>query len=346
MHGRGASINTDNFFNKHLYSSDHIEGLDEEYLTDEKTEYLFEFPKKIVNPVESPDIPIEYSLNPYQGCEHGCIYCYARNTHQYWGYSAGLDFERKILIKPDAPALLETTIKKRGWVVKPISLSGNTDCYQPAEKKFKITRGILEVLNRYRHPVGIITKNQLILRDLDLLKELATDNLVNVFISITTLDENLRRKLEPRTAIASRRLNVIETLSKNNIPCGVMLAPIIPGINSNEIPGILKAAAGAGATNAGYQIVRLNGAIGEIFTRWIYEYYPDRIDKVLNQISDMHHGKLNDSRFGKRMKGEGKIAESIRQLFNISKNKFMPLKNSFEFNLTAFKRPGQMEIKF
>ncbi len=344
MKGRGARLNTDNPYNKQLYATEHIEALDEEFLSDEKTEYLFEFPKKIVNPVESPDIPIEYSLNPYQGCEHGCIYCYARNTHQYWGYSAGLDFERKILVKPNAPKLLEETINKKSWVVKPISLSGNTDCYQPAEKKFKITRGILEVLNRYRHPVGFITKNQLILRDLDLLKELAADNLVNVFVSITSLDEQLRRKLEPRTASAIRRLNVLETLSKNNIPCGVMLAPIIPGINSHEIPEIMKAAANAGATNAGYQIVRLNGAIGEIFTNWIHEHYPDRADKVLNQISDMHEGKLNDSRFGNRMKGDGKIAESIKQLFTASKKKYMPVKNPFEFNLTAFRKPGQMSL--
>lgn len=344
MKGRGATLNTDNPFNKQLYAAEHIEGLDEEFVVDEKTEYLREFPKKVVNKVLSADIPIEYSLNPYQGCEHGCIYCYARNTHQYWGFSAGLDFERKILVKPDAPKLLEAALNKKSWEVKPISLSGNTDCYQPAEKKFKITRGILEVLNRYRHPVGMITKNQLILRDLDLLKELAADNLVQVFVSITSLDEDLRRKLEPRTASAIRRLNVLETLSKNNIPCAVMIAPVIPGINSHEIPEIMKAAANAGAKDASYQIVRLNGAIGEIFTKWIHENFPDRAEKVLHQIESLHSGTLNDSRIGTRMKGEGKIAESIKQLFTASKKKYMPEKNSFQINLNAFRRPGQMEL--
>ncbi|MEI7801634.1 MAG: PA0069 family radical SAM protein [Bacteroidota bacterium] len=344
MKGRGATFNTDNPFNKQLYAADHIEGLDEEFVVDEKTEYLLEFPKKIVNKVLSADIPIEYSLNPYQGCEHGCIYCYARNTHQYWGFSAGLDFERKILVKPDAPKLLEAALNKKSWEVKPISLSGNTDCYQPAEKKFKITRGILEVLNHYRHPVGMITKNQLILRDLDLLKELAADNLVQVFVSITSLDEELRRKLEPRTVSAIRRLNVLETLSKNNIPCAVMIAPVIPGINSHEIPEIMKAAANAGARDAGYQIVRLNGAIGEIFTKWIHENFPDRAEKVLHQIESLHGGTLNDSRIGTRMMGEGKIAESIKQLFTASKKKYLPEKNLFQANLNAFRRPGQMSL--
>ena len=287
---------------------------------------------------------MEYSLNPYQGCEHGCIYCYARNTHQYWGYSAGLDFERKILVKPDAPKLLEETLNKKNWEVKPISLSGNTDCYQPAERKFKITRGILEVLNRYHHPVGIITKNQLVLRDLDLLKQLAEKNLVFVMVSITTLDENIRRKLEPRTTSASQRLKILETLSKNNIPCGVMTAPIIPGINSHEVPELLKAAANAGAQTAGYTIVRLNGPIGEIFTAWIHEHFPDRAEKVLSQIAEAHGGQLNDSRAGTRMRGEGKMAESIRLLFHSSKKKYMTDKPKFEFNLTAFRRPGQMNL--
>ncbi len=344
MKGRGATLNTNNPYNKNLYAAEHIEGLDEEFLVDEKTEYLLEFPKKVVNEVESPDVGMYYSLNPYQGCEHGCIYCYARNTHQYWGFSAGLDFERKILVKPDAPKLLEAEINKKNWVVKPISLSGNTDCYQPAERKFKITQQLLQVLNRYRHPVGIITKNQLILRDIEILKELAADNLVMVMVSLTSLDENIRRKLEPRTASAARRLNVLETLSKNNIPCGVMTAPIIPGINSHEIPMLLKSAADAGARTAGFTIVRLNGAIAEIFTKWIHENFPDRADKVLHQIAEAHGGKLNDSRWSTRMKGEGKMAEIIKHVFVSSKKKYMPEKNSFEFNLTVFRKPGQMSL--
>ncbi|HAP01841.1 MAG TPA: radical SAM protein [Bacteroidetes bacterium] len=344
VRGRGATINSENPFSLHDYATEHIEGLDEEFILDEKTQYLLEFPKKVVNKVDSPDIGMFYSLNPYQGCEHGCIYCYARNTHHYWGLSAGLDFEQKILVKPDAPRLLKEMISKKNWEVQPISLSGNTDCYQPAERKFRITRQLLEVLNQYRHPLGIITKNQLVLRDIDLLKELAADNLVMVMISITSLDENMRRKLEPRTASALRRLNVIETLAKNNIPCGVMTAPIIPGINSHEIPELMKSAASAGAVTAGFTIVRLNGAVGEIFTKWIQQTFPERAEKVLHMIEETHGGKLNDSRFGTRMKGEGKIAESIRLLWKQSQKKYFSDKKKFEYNLSAFRRPGQMSL--
>lgn len=345
--GRGSQINTSNKFLKNTYVEEHEEGLDVPLLSDEKTQILFEHPKKIINVVKSPDIPGMYSMNPYQGCEHGCIYCYARNTHEYWGYSAGLDFERKIIAKPNAPQLMEKQFMNKNWVVSPIMFSGNTDCYQPVERKLKITRQMLEVLLKFRHPAGMITKNSLILRDIDILQEMAKLKIVHVMVSITSLREDLRLKMEPRTATARNRLKVVEQLNKAGIPTGVMTAPIIPGLNSDEIPELIKAAADHGAVTAGYTIVRLNGAIGDIFKDWIHKNYPDRAEKVLNQIAEVHGGQLNDSRYGKRMGGEGNIAGSINQLFNMAKRKYLSGRDRFEYDLTAFRRPGeckQMEL--
>lgn len=346
LKGRGAQLNTHNPFLQHQYVAEHIEGLDEELITDEKTEYYHENSKKIINKVESPDIGLAYSMNPYQGCEHGCIYCYARNTHQYWGFSAGLDFERKIIVKENAPQLLEKTFQNPNYKPEIIMFSGNTDCYQPVERRLKITRRMLEILLKYRHPVGMITKNALILRDLDLLSEMAQLNLVSVSISITSLEEELKNKLEPRTASAKKRLEAVKILSGAGIPVNVMVAPIIPSLNSHEIPAIIQAAAEHGAASAGYTIVRLNGAIGEIFTDWIHKNFPERAQKVLHQIADCHGGTLNDSRFGTRMKGEGKIAESIRNLFYASRKKYMRGKvlPPLNFDLFLKTRNGQMSL--
>jgi DNA repair photolyase len=320
--GRGAQVNTKNKFLKHEYVVEHIEGVDEPMLSNSKTEYLHENAKKVVNKVTSPDLPMMYSMNPYQGCEHGCIYCYARNTHAYYGYSAGLDFERKIIVKENAPELLAKQLENPNWVPHPIMFSGNTDCYQPVERKLKITRNMLKVLLEYRHPVGLITKNSLILRDLDILQDLNALGLVNCNITITTLNEELRRKLEPRTASGVKRMGVVKKLAEAGIPVNVMMAPIIPGLNSSEIPKLLKTAAENGALSAAFTIVRLNGDIGEIFTDWVHKSYPDRAEKVLHQIEDCHGGTLNDSRYGTRMRGEGKVAESIRSLFRISKQQY------------------------
>ncbi|HXC03439.1 MAG TPA: PA0069 family radical SAM protein, partial [Bacteroidia bacterium] len=294
----------------------------------------------IVNKVESPDVGLSYSMNPYQGCEHGCVYCYARNTHEYWGYSAGLDFERKILYKSDAPALLAKAFRKKGWEPLPIMLSGNTDCYQPLERKLKLTRGILEVCLKFKHPVGIITKNSLIVRDLDLISKLAEQNLVMVLISLTGLTEETRLLLEPRTATYKNRLKTIQLLTQAGVHTGIMMAPVIPGINSHEIASVLEQAAAHGAKTAGTQIVRLNGAIGGIFKDWLCKTYPDRADKVWNQIVECHGGTVNDSRFGTRMKGEGKIAEAIRTLFRTSKTRYMGNPERFTFNLEAFDPQG------
>jgi DNA repair photolyase len=341
--GRGAQLNTHNKFLKGTYVSEHIEMLDEPLLSDEKTQILFEYPKKIINSVKSPDVFSEYSMNPYQGCEHGCIYCYARNTHEYWGYSAGLDFERKIIAKPNAAQLMEKQFMNKNWKVAPIMFSGNTDCYQPAERKLKITRQMLEVLLKFRHPIGMITKNNLILRDIDILQELAKLKLVHVMVSITSLQEDLRLKMEPRTVTAKNRLKVIEQLNKAGVPTGVMTAPIIPGLNSNEIPQLIEAAANHGAVTAGYTIVRLNGSIKDIFTDWIHKNFPDRADKVLHQIAEIHGGAVNDSRYGKRMRGEGEIANAIKQLFQMAVKKHLSGRERFEYDLTAFRRPGEIE---
>jgi DNA repair photolyase len=342
--GRGSQINVHNKFMKTSYVQEYPEVLDEEFLTNQKTEIIYTYPKTVINKVDSPDIGLEYSLNPYQGCEHGCIYCYARNTHEYWGYSAGLDFEQKIIVKQNVVEVLEKHFSNKNWEPKPIMLSGNTDCYQPLERQLGITRRILQTCLKYKHPVGLITKNALILRDIDVLVELAKDNLVHVMVSITGTDESVRQKMEPRTATYKNRFKVLEELSKNSIPCGVMVAPIVPGINNHEIPAVIEQASKAGARRAGYTIVRLNGAIGPIFKDWLLKTFPDRADKVWNQICDAHGGNVNDSRFGVRMRGEGKMAKSIKQLFDISVKRFMK-ERDFEFNLDAFNyKAGEAQL--
>jgi len=339
--GRGAQLNTNNPFLKHSLVTEHIEGLDEELLTNSATQVFIETPRQVVNKIKSPDLGMMNSLNPYQGCEHGCIYCYARNSHSYYGFSAGLDFERKIIVKPNAAELLRKHFNKKSYQPESIVFSGNTDCYQPLERKYKITRSLLEVCLEFKHPVGIITKNSLILRDIDILTELAKLQLVHVMVSITSLNEELRLMMEPRTATAKNRLRTIEELSRNNIPTGVMTAPIIPGLNSDEIPDIIKAVAQRGGLTAGYTMVRLNGEIATVFHDWLQKNKPDAADKIWNHIKACHGGQVNDSRFGTRMRGEGKIAESIRQLFYMAKNKYMKDRVMPPYNFSLFQRPPQ-----
>ena len=339
VRGRGASINPKNPFLSAEYGRFEIEGLDEGHGEKVRTEVLQEKPKKIINRVTSPDLGFDYSMNPYQGCEHGCAYCYARNSHHYWGYSAGLDFERKIIVKMNAAEKLEEQLRKPGWKVSPIMLSGNTDCYQPLERKLGLTRKLLEVLLRMRHPVSIITKNELITRDIDLLKEMAAMKLVSVSISMNSVDEKIRRKLEPRTTTYAARLKAMELLSEAGIPVNVMIAPVIPGLTVSDIPAVMKASAEAGAISAGYTILRLNGAVAEIFADWATRHFPGRAEKILRQVAECHGGKVNDSRFGKRMRGEGRIAISIRHLFTVSGKKYMPSAKGPELNCDIFKRP-------
>lgn len=346
IQGRGAQIQAKNKFLKQEYVTENIEGLDEPWMIDAKTIYLLEHPKRLINKVESPDIPMMYSMNPYQGCEHGCVYCYARNTHEYYGYNAGIDFESKIMVKENAAAILRKQLQSKNWKVSPIMLAGNTDCYQPAERKYKITRQILEVLLEYKHPVGIITKNALIQRDLDILREMARFNLVHVNVSITTLKEDIRLLLEPRTATIKKRFQTVELLSQNNIPVRVMAAPMIPFLNSDELPDIVKTSAEYGAHDVVYTVVRLNGAISEVFKDWIFQALPDKAERILAQIEAAHGGNLNDSRFGLRMKGEGKFIDSLAQIFMIAKRKHFDGKTIPEYNLSLFKVPpsGQLAL--
>ena len=350
LKGRGAQSNVHNRFLKHVYEQrdDFLEfcRLEGENADSNKTEHIPIFPKTIVNKVTSPDVGMGYSMNPYQGCEHGCIYCYARNAHEYWGYSAGLDFERKVLVKKDAPLLLEKLLKKKSWKAATIVLSGNTDCYQPAEQTFGITRQCLELFYRYRHPVGIITKNALVLRDLDILKKLNEHQLVGVNVSITSLSEKTRRLLEPRTATIERRLRTVKALSESGIPVNAMLAPMIPGINSHEMLKLAKTVADHGALSFGFTVVRLNGAIGEIFKNWIHKKMPDRAEKVLHLIQECHGGSINDSRFGFRSRGEGKVAEQIHEMARLARQKYFEHKvfPSLRTDLHEQFKDGQMKL--
>lgn len=349
--GRGAQINPTSQYEKTIHPSEPLDWalVESEWEEAElKTEYLETHPKTILNKVESADIPLAWSLNPYQGCEHGCIYCYARNTHPYWGFSAGLDFERKILIKRNAAQLLEATLKKKNWAATPVMFAGNTDVYQPAERKFELTRACLEIFWKYRHPVSLITKNSMILRDLDLLKQLASENLVHVAISVTTLQEELRLFLEPRTATVKQRLKTVETLTAHGIPVFVMMAPIIPGLNDHEILPLAKAVREAGALGIGYTMVRLNGDIGIIFEDWIRKTMPDRADRVLNRIRDVHGGNLHDHRPVVRMRGEGKIADLIHAQFKLARERYFKDCKMPAYNLTlhAGHKGGQLSLLF
>jgi DNA repair photolyase len=282
---------------------------------------------------------MSYSANPYQGCEHGCIYCYARNSHEYWDMSAGLDFEQKILIKSNAPELFKHFITRKNWDFHTIHLSGNTDCYQPAERKFKLTRQILEIALKYRQPISMITKNSLILRDIDILEKMAEHNLVKIFLSITSLNEQTRQKLEPRTVTAKQRLKVVQELSQRAIPVGVNVAPIIPGLTDHEIPQILRAAKEHGAQWANYIIVRLNGQIGAVFEDWLQVAYPDRAQKIWHGIQSCHHGQVNNSNYGERMKGNGKVAEIIRDSFKLHCHKNGLNKSTLEYGRPPQRRP-------
>lgn len=346
--GRGSQINPPDPFARLSRESMKIDPDDIEEGKFRKTQFVEVFPKTIVNKVKSPDVGMDYSLNAYQGCEHGCVYCYARNTHPYWGYSAGLEFESKIMVKKNAPDLLHRFLSRRSWQATPIVLSGNTDCYQPAEHQFKITRALLKTFLDFGHPVGIITKNSLILRDLDILMQLNRDQLVRVVISVTTLDDDLRQKMEPRTASVRKRLQTIALLAKEGIPVSVMVAPIIPGINDHEIMEIVRICALMGAQKAGYTMVRLNGDVETIFVDWLERSFPDRKEKVLHKIASCHGGKVGDSRFGTRMRGEGNIATIIKDQFDLAVKKHMgaAMVPPLNTNLFERRRNPQMLLDF
>jgi len=342
--GRGAQKQIHNRFEKYSYEDDE-ERDPLELESAQETEFLKIHPKTILNKIDSPDVPFPWGMNPYQGCEHGCVYCYARTTHEYWGYNAGLDFEKKIMVKTDAPDILLRQLRSKSWKGQTIMLSGNTDCYQPVERKMKITQKILEICNQHNQSVGIITKNALILRDIDILAEMAQKNIVSVSLSITSRDEQLRRLLEPRTSSFKAKMNAITKMSSRGIPISVMMAPIIPGLNNHEIMKMAEDSKNAGAMSLSYTMVRLNGPIRELFESWLKDNFPDRFNKVMNQIIEVHNGATSNSKFGERMKGKGTVSEIISQQIKLAKKRFGLDSEIPPLNTSSFRqRPDQLKL--
>jgi DNA repair photolyase len=338
IHGRGTISNPLNRFETLDYERDYDADPDEEPAP--ITQFITDTTRSIISHNESPDVGFSVSVNPYRGCEHGCVYCYARPTHEFLGMSAGLDFETKILVKHNAPELLRSELSAAAWKPQPLALSGVTDCYQPVERKMLITRRCLEVLCEFRNPTIIITKNRLVTRDIDLLQELRKYNAIAVAISVTSLDRALQRELEPRASTPENRLQAIRELSTAGIPVGVMVGPVIPGLTDHEIPSILKAAAEAGATGAGYVVLRLPFAVKALFEEWLEQHRPLAKGKVLNAIRSVRGGGLNDPRFNSRMRGEGPIAEGIKRLFEISKSRYRLDGVRPALSVEAFRVPG------
>lgn len=320
--GRGTAFNPPNRFEKFHFEPLQLERDPDDEFRSISTIFYRDASKTILAKNDSPDLSFTYSINPYRGCEHGCIYCYARPSHEYLGFSSGIDFETKIMVKEDAPELLEATFKKKTWRPQMVMLSGDTDCYQPVERTLQLTRRCLEVFLKYRNPVGIVTKNALITRDLDIIKELNALNLVVVTISVTSLDANLIRAMEPRTATPQKRLETIAALASVGVPVCVNVAPVIPGLTDEEIPSILKAAAERGAKIAAYTLVRLPYSVKNLFIDWLERELPERAPKVINRIRDVRDGALNDTRWGARMSGEGEYARMIKDLFNLHCKKY------------------------
>jgi DNA repair photolyase len=349
---RGAGIDPPNRF-----ESTHCEA-DDEQLEHElaetageqrvvKTEFIADVTRSVLASNDSPDVGFTWSINPYRGCEHGCAYCYARPSHEFLGLGAGVDFETKILVKHDAAALLRKELCRPSWKGETIALSGNTDCYQPAERRFGITRSLLEVMVEARQAVAIITKNALILRDIDLLKSLAEQNLVHVNISLTTLDAKMARTMEPRTSLPAERLRAIRELSAAGVPVRVLTAPIVPGLNDSEIPALLAAAAEAGARDAGYTLLRLPLAVLPIFEDWLDREYPEKKARVMELVKSSRGGRKNDPNFGSRMRGQGEYAEQIRRTFRVFAAKHH-LSGLPEYDHSLFRPPrsdrGQLSL--
>ena len=320
-HGRGSGLQPPNRFKSSRTIPDYADfENDPEFLNDRRrvaTQFLSDESKSIVSENDSPDVPFRFSVNPYRGCEHGCAYCYARPYHEYLGLNAGIDFESKIFVKHNAPQLLKEWLARENWQPEQISFSGVTDCYQPCERRFELTRQCLQICLDCRQPMSVITKNALVVRDLDLLSQMAEYNGVHVNISLTTLDSGLARSLEPRTSSPEARLRAIQDLSAAGIPVRVMTAPIIPGLNDSEIPALLQAAAQAGARHASFNVVRLPYAVKPIFLEWLERVEPLKRDRVVGHLQSVRGGELTSSQFGERMRGTGQIAEQIKQSFRL-----------------------------
>jgi DNA repair photolyase len=339
IHGRGANVNPPNRFEPL-----HVEADPEcppEDRPNPRTQFFYDGTESLLTKNDSPDVGFRYGLNCYRGCEHGCAYCFARPYHEYLGWSSGLDFETKILVKLRGPELLRRELSARRWQAQPIAMSGATDCYQPAERQFKLTRGCLEVCAELRHPIFLITKNALVTRDLDVLAELARYQCVAVHVSVTSLDSELAGKLEPRASRPAARLAAIRALSDAGVPVGVMVAPTIPGLTDHEMPAILEAAAEAGAKRAGYVLLRLPFAVKEIFTQWLEDHAPTKKARVLDRMRTLSGGKLYAHEWGKRMTGEGVFADQLSTMFEVTARRAGF--NATEFSLATehFRKPGE-----
>ena len=339
--GRGAASNPANRFEKTSYQ---VSDWDEPGDPAPHTVFLRDSTRSIINYNDSPDVGFGASINPYRGCEHGCIYCFARPNHEYLGFSAGLDFETKILVKENAPELLRKELMSPNWEPQVIAVSGLTDAYQPVERRLRLTRRCLEVLLEFRNPVVIITKNELVTRDIDLLAELARFDGVSVFVSVTSLEGDLARELEPRASQPARRLAAIEALSSGGVPVGVLVAPVIPGLTDHEMPGILSTVAKAGARHASFVPLRLPYGVAPLFEEWLTVHRPLQKEKILNRVREIRGGRLNDPNFGTRMHGSGAYAENLSDLFEVACRKAGLNSSRPMLSAKAFRRPGPMQI--
>lgn len=342
--GRGTSQKPDN-----RYANIRIQSFDDGWSSEPvaqsvATEVIRESIRTIVTKNRSPDIHFDYSINPYRGCEHGCAYCFARPYHEYLGFSSGLDFETKIMVKLRAPELLRAALAAPGWEAQSITFSGATDPYQPAERRFQVTRSCLEVCAEFRQPIAIITKNALVTRDRDVLGGLAQHGCAVVFVSITTLDAKLAGRLEPRAARPAHRLRAIGELAAAGIPVGVMVAPIIPGLTEHEMPAILAAAAAAGAQTAGYTLLRLPYAVKDVFLRWLDDHEPAKKGRILSRVREIRGGRLNVSEWGRRLHGEGVLAEQLRGWFDVAARRAGLQRGRFELSSAHFRRPGGSQL--
>lgn len=346
--GRGASLNPEP-----RYGCEQREAFDDGWVVDElqpqpiKTSVKHELAKKIINPINSPDLPISQSINPYRGCEHGCIYCYARPAHAYVDLSPGIDFETKLFAKTNAAELLRKELAKKNYQCQIMSLGANTDPYQPIEKQYRITRQIIEVIAEHKHPLQIVTKSSLVERDIDLLAPMAANHLAQVFISITTLDRDLARRMEPRATAPQRRLKTIEKLAKAGIPVGVMFAPVIPVLNDHDMENVLKEASEHGARYAGYVMLRLPYEVKDLFKDWLAAHYPDKAEHVMARIRDIRNGKENNANYGQRLVGQGIFANLIRQRFKKAVRNYELNKSDYQLNKQLFRKPsldGQMVL--
>ncbi len=337
--GRGAAFNPPSRFERL-----ELEPEAGEVAGSTRTEFLRDASRSVISYNDSPDVGFDASLNPYRGCEHGCSYCYARPTHEYLGFSAGLDFETRILVKEDAPGLLRRELSLPRWKPQVLGLSGVTDPYQPIERRLEITRRCLDVLRELRNPVAVVTKNHLVTRDTDHLAELAHYGAAGVFVSITSLDASLHGAMEPRTSHPERRIQALRELARGGVPTGVLIAPVIPALNDHEIPAIVEAAAAAGAKAASYIMLRLPLVVAPLFEDWLERHYPDRKEKVLNRVRSLRGGRLNEATYGVRMRGRGAIADQVRALFEISVRRSGMRPRRFDLSAEHFKSPGGLQL--